>query len=62
MAVLHGHVATFRDFQETNGSMTKSKYRQLLGVIGDTFIGDRLFCCICKPGSATFDINDYLIY
>ena len=34
----------------------------MLGAIGETYIGERLFIVICKPGNKVFDLNDYLIY
>jgi len=34
----------------------------MLGSIGETFIGERMFEVICPPGKKVMELKDYLIY
>lgn len=35
----------------------------MLGFLGQSFIGERMFTVICrKPSEKSFDMNDYLVY
>lgn len=43
--------------------MHLDEFRKMLGFIGASFIGERLFAVICKPEHpSSFQLTDYLIY
>jgi len=55
-------VHSFEDHCNEDKRVDLSEFREMLGFIGSSFIGERMFNVIITPGRKDFSLAEYLIY
>jgi hypothetical protein len=60
MPNLHRYVASFED-NATGDVADINAFKEMLGLIGKSFIGERMFAVIA-PNGHTFTLDDWLVY
>ena len=57
------HNRLFKDnMKKDSETMDLTSYRNMLGAIGQTYIGERLFAVICPEDKSVITLKDYLNY
>ena len=59
---LNDYLFKFQEQQDKDKKVSLDGFRELIGSIGQSFIGERIFNVICRPGNNYIEIQDYLIY
>ena len=52
----------FEEQHDKENKVRLDGFREMIGSIGQSFIGERIFNVICRPGLDYIELKDYLIY